>query len=111
MEEKIRQKDKEEKNRYKGLFNPPPATAMTVSPVGAPAVTVTEIWPCELGFDALANFLKCPLFLRVERQLVLEQEGFQLFGETSVKLSGVTFIHTPKPNSTPPLPLTLRLSY
>lgn len=32
MEEKIRIKDKEEKNRYKGLFSPPPATAMTVSP-------------------------------------------------------------------------------
>lgn len=30
MEEKIRIKDKEEKNRYKGLFNTP--TAMTVSP-------------------------------------------------------------------------------
>lgn len=33
MEEKIRIKDKEEKNRYKGLFSTPPATAMTVSPV------------------------------------------------------------------------------
>lgn len=30
MEEKIRIKDKEEKNRYKGLFSTP--TAMTVSP-------------------------------------------------------------------------------
>lgn len=33
MEEKIRIKDKEEKNRYKGLFSTPPPTAMTVSPV------------------------------------------------------------------------------
>lgn len=35
MEEKIRSKDKEEKGRYKGLFNysAPPATATTVSPV------------------------------------------------------------------------------
>lgn len=32
MEEKIRIKDKEEKDRYKGLFSAPPATAMTVSP-------------------------------------------------------------------------------
>lgn len=31
MEEKIRTKDKEEKSRYKGLFNTPPATATTVS--------------------------------------------------------------------------------
>lgn len=31
MEEKIRTKDKEEKGRYKGLFNTPPATATTVS--------------------------------------------------------------------------------
>uniref|UniRef100_A0A3Q3WKL5 peptidylprolyl isomerase n=1 Tax=Mola mola TaxID=94237 RepID=A0A3Q3WKL5_MOLML len=31
MEERIRTKEKEEKNRYKGLFNTPPATAMTVS--------------------------------------------------------------------------------
>lgn len=31
MEEKIRIKDKEEKDRYKGLFSAPPATAMTVS--------------------------------------------------------------------------------
>lgn len=34
MEEKIRIKDKEEKNRYKGLFSTPAATAMTVSRVG-----------------------------------------------------------------------------
>ena len=35
MEERIRSKDKEEKGRYKGLFNynTPPATATTVSPV------------------------------------------------------------------------------
>lgn len=35
MEEKIRSKDKEEKGRYKGLFNysSPAATATTVSPV------------------------------------------------------------------------------
>lgn len=32
MEEKIRIKDKEEKDRYKGLFRAPSATAMTVSP-------------------------------------------------------------------------------
>lgn len=75
MEEKIRKKDKEEKNRYRGLFSPPPATAMTVSPVGALAVTIIKIWPSELGFDALANLLKCPLFLRVERRAILEQEG------------------------------------
>lgn len=31
MEEKIRTKDKEEKNRYKGLFNAPHAAATTVS--------------------------------------------------------------------------------
>lgn len=31
MEERIRNKEKEEKNRYKGLFNTPPATATTVS--------------------------------------------------------------------------------
>lgn len=31
MEERIRTKDKEEKGRYKGLFNTPPATATTVS--------------------------------------------------------------------------------
>lgn len=31
MEEKIRTKDKEDKSRYKGLFNTPHATATTVS--------------------------------------------------------------------------------
>ena len=31
MEDRIRTKEKEEKNRYKGLFNTPTATAMTVS--------------------------------------------------------------------------------
>lgn len=32
LEERLRSKDKEDKNRYKGLFNtPPPATATTVS--------------------------------------------------------------------------------
>lgn len=31
LEERIRTKDKEDKNRYKGLFNTPPATATTVS--------------------------------------------------------------------------------
>lgn len=32
LEERLRTKDKEDKNRYKGLFNtPPPATATTVS--------------------------------------------------------------------------------
>lgn len=32
LEERLRSKDKEERNRYKGLFNaPPPATATTVS--------------------------------------------------------------------------------
>lgn len=35
MEERIRTKEREDKNRYKGLFghNSPPATATTVSPV------------------------------------------------------------------------------
>lgn len=33
MEERLRAKEKEEKNRYKGLFSTPPATATTVSPV------------------------------------------------------------------------------
>ncbi len=31
MEDRIRTKEKEEKSRYKGLFNTPPATATTVS--------------------------------------------------------------------------------
>lgn len=31
MEERLRIKEKEEKNRYKGLFNTPPATVTTVS--------------------------------------------------------------------------------
>lgn len=46
MEEKIRAKDKEEKNRYKGLFSAPPATAMTVSPVrrATTLATKTTIW-------------------------------------------------------------------
>lgn len=53
MEEKIRIKDKEEKNRYKGLFSTPPETAMTVSPIDA----LQRLQPL-LTFD----LLKCLVF-------------------------------------------------